>query len=42
MKIGIHSQDWDKLIEELRDLLDEHIFRSVLAVLEKHCTRYLE
>lgn len=42
MKIGIHSGDWDKLIEELRNSLEEYTFQNVVAILEKHSTRYLE
>jgi len=41
MKRGIHSQDWDKLVSELKEKLPSAIFEWVLEILEKYSTNYL-
>ncbi len=40
-KIGIHSQDWEKLLAELQDKLAPAIYIIVKEILEKYSTRYL-
>ena len=42
MKIGIHSKDWEKLIEDLRNNFEEYTFNRILIILEKHTTRYVK
>ena len=41
MKIGIHSLNWLKLVNELRKELPEKWFEVVMDILEKHSTNYL-
>jgi len=41
MKIGIHSSNWLKLVNELRKELPEKWFEVVMDILEKHSTNYL-
>ena len=40
-KLGIHSQDWLKLVNELRKELPENWFEVVMDILEKYSTRYM-
>ena len=41
MKLGIHSSDWDKLIETIRKEIPKLYADIVISILEKFATTYL-
>lgn len=41
MKEGIHSSDFDKMMMELKEALDEKTNHIVVTIIYKYTTRYL-
>ena len=41
MKTGIHSQDWDKLIEKIKAELPDKYAEKVINILYEMSTKYL-
>ncbi len=41
MKFGIHSQDWDKLIEKIKEELPKDSSKKVIKILYEMSTRYI-
>lgn len=40
-KKGIAPQDWQKLLDDLKEKLPEDLYWIVMGILESHATRYL-
>lgn len=40
VKVGIHSQDWDKTITEIKNSIPTQYHNTVINILEKNATRY--
>ena len=40
MKLGIHSKDWEKVIEAIKDRIPEPYAHEVIVILQEYATNY--